>query len=89
MTAALLCVPSFASDEEAPNVYGIKKYVALGDSIATGLNDNSGTNQYSYSSWQAGYTCILAKALNLYDSAMEKNVAGLFSLIITFSGFAF
>lgn len=76
MMAVLLCVPSFATNEDSPNVYGIKKYVALGDSIATGLNDNSGTNQDSYGSWQAGYTCVLAKALNLYDESVETPVAG-------------
>ena len=48
MTAALLSVPAFA---KAPNDLGIETYVALGDSIATGLNDNTGTNEEAYGSW--------------------------------------
>ena len=48
MAAALLCVPSLAADRTAPNAFGIRTYVALGDSVATGLNDNNGTNQDAY-----------------------------------------
>ena len=69
MAAALLCVPSFAADTAAPNEYGIRNYVALGDSIATGLNDNNGTNQDAYGSWEVGYTTQLAARLGLLEDA--------------------
>ena len=62
MTAALLSVPAFA---KAPNDFGIETYVALGDSIATGLNDNTGTNEDAYGSWANGYTVRLAEKLGL------------------------
>ena len=62
MTAALLSVPAFA---KAPNDLGIETYVALGDSIATGLNDNTGTNEDAYGSWANGYTVRLAEKLGL------------------------
>ena len=62
MTAALLSVPAFA---KAPNDLGIETYVALGDSIATGLNDNTGTNEEAYGSWANGYTVRLAEKLGL------------------------
>ena len=61
MTAALLSVPAFAK----ANDYGIETYVALGDSIATGLNDNTGTNEDAYGSWASGYTVRLAEKLGL------------------------
>ena len=64
MTAALLSVPAFA---KAPNDLGIETYVALGDSIATGLNDNTGTNEDAYGSWANGYTVRLAEKLGLID----------------------
>ena len=44
LMVCLLAVPA-AAEDKAPNAYGIETYVALGDSIATGLNDNTGTNQ--------------------------------------------
>ena len=69
MAAALLCVPSFAAGNTAPNEYGITNYVALGDSIATGLNDNNGTNSDAYGSWEVGYTTLLAGRLGLLDGA--------------------
>ena len=69
MVAALLCVPSFAAGNTAPNEYGITNYVALGDSIATGLNDNNGTNQDAYGSWEVGYTTQLAARLGLLEGA--------------------
>lgn len=69
MVAALLCVPSFAAGNTAPNEYGITNYVALGDSIATGLNDNNGTNEDAYGSWEVGYTTLLAGRLGLLDGA--------------------
>ena len=64
MTAALLAVPVSAVDK-APDDFGIRTYVALGDSIATGLNDNTGTNEDAYGSWANGYTVKLAEMLNL------------------------
>ena len=66
MVAALLCVPSLAAEK---NEFGIESYVALGDSIATGLNDNTGTNQDAYGSWENGYTVKLAEKLGLLDGA--------------------
>jgi hypothetical integral membrane protein (TIGR02206 family) len=51
MMVCLLAVPA-AAEDNAPNEYGIKTYVALGDSIATGLNDNTGTNEDAYGSWE-------------------------------------
>ena len=66
MAAALLCVPSLAAEK---NEFGIESYVALGDSIATGLNDNNGTNQDAYGSWANGYTVKLAEKLGLLDGA--------------------
>ena len=69
LAAALLCVPSFAAEPPAPNEFGIRNYVALGDSIATGLNDNTGTNQDAYGSWQNGYSTVLADRLGLLDGA--------------------
>ena len=69
MTAALLCAPALAAEESAPNEFGIRNYVALGDSIATGLNDNTGTNQDAYGSWSNGYTTVLADKLGLLDGA--------------------
>ena len=69
LAAALLCVPSLAAEEPAPNEFGIRSYVALGDSIATGLNDNTGTNQDAYGSWQNGYSTVLADKLGLLDGA--------------------
>lgn len=65
MLVCLLAVPSMAADTSAPNDFGIKTYVALGDSIATGLNDNTGTNQDAYGSWENGYTVKLAEKLGL------------------------
>ena len=59
MMVCLLAVPA-AAEDNAPNEYGIKTYVALGDSIATGLNDNTGTNEDAYGSWENGYTVKLA-----------------------------
>ena len=41
MLIGLLAIPSLADTNNAPNEYGIRNYVALGDSIATGLNDNT------------------------------------------------
>ena len=66
MTAALFAVPASAADK-APNDYGIRTYVALGDSIATGLNDHTGTNEDAYGSWANGYTVRLAEKLGLID----------------------
>ena len=66
MTAALLCVPTLAVEK---NPFGIESYVALGDSAATGLNDNNGTNQDAYGSWENGYTVKLAEKLGLLDGA--------------------
>ena len=64
MTAALFAVPASAVDK-APNDFGIRTYVALGDSIATGLNDHTGTNEDAYGSWANGYTVKLAEKLGL------------------------
>ena len=69
LLASVLCVGAFAAGESAPNEYGITNYVALGDSIATGLNDNNGTNQDAYGSWEVGYTTQLAARLGLLDGA--------------------
>ena len=71
MTAALLSVPAFA---KAPNDLGIETYVALGDSIATGLNDNTGTNEDAYGSWANGYTVKLAEMLGLIDDETPSYV---------------
>ena len=71
MTAALLSVPAFA---KAPNDLGIETYVALGDSIATGLNDNTGTNEDAYGSWANGYTVRLAEMLGLVDDETPSYV---------------
>ena len=68
MMVCLLAVPA-AAEDNAPNEYGIKTYVALGDSIATGLNDNTGTNEDAYGSWENGYTVKLAEKLNLTAAA--------------------
>ena len=65
MTAALLSVPAFA---KAPNDLGFETYVALGDSIATGLNDNTETNEDAYGSWANGYTVKLAEKLGLVEA---------------------
>jgi len=65
MLIGLLAIPSLADTSKAPNEYGIEHYVALGDSIATGLNDNTKTNQDAYGSWENGYTVKLAEKLNL------------------------
>lgn len=70
MLAALLCIPSLAADT-SPNEFGIENYVALGDSIAHGLNDNNGTNEDAYGSWEIGYTSRLAKALGLTSESYE------------------
>ena len=64
--AAALCVPGFAADTPK-NVFGIDNYVVLGDSLGTGLNDNTGTNQDAYGSWKNGYTVKLAERLGLID----------------------
>ena len=69
LLASVLCVGAFAAGESAPNAYGIRNYVALGDSIATGLNDNTGTNQDAYGSWENGYAPVLAGKLGLLDGA--------------------
>jgi lysophospholipase L1-like esterase len=71
MTAALLSVPAFA---KAPNDLGIETYVALGDSIATGLNDNTGTNEDAYGSWANGYTVRLAEKLGLINDETPSYV---------------
>ena len=71
MTAALLSVPAFA---KAPNDLGIETYVALGDSIATGLNDNTGTNEDAYGSWANGYTVRLAEMLGLINDETPSYV---------------
>ena len=73
MTAALLCVPTLAAEK---NSFGIETYVALGDSIATGLNDHTGTNQDAYGSWENGYTVKLAEKLGLLDDADSYVPAG-------------
>ena len=65
MLLGLLAIPSLADNEISPNEYGIEHYVALGDSIATGLNDNTETNEDAYGSWENGYTVKLAEKLNL------------------------
>ena len=71
MMVCLLAVPA-AAEDNAPNEYGIKTYVALGDSIATGLNDNTGTNEDAYGSWENGYTVKLAEKLNLITEESPK-----------------
>ena len=71
MMVCLLAVPA-AAEGNAPNEYGIKTYVALGDSIATGLNDNTGTNEDAYGSWENGYTVKLAEKLNLITEESPK-----------------
>ena len=71
MTAALLGVPAFAADK-APNDLGFETYVALGDSIATGLNNNTGTNEDAYGSWANGYTVKLAEKLGLITEATPR-----------------
>ena len=73
MMVCLLAVPA-AAEDNAPNEYGIKTYVALGDSIATGLNDNTGTNEDAYGSWENGYTVKLAEKLNLITEESPKYV---------------
>ena len=69
MLIGLLAIPSLADTNKAPNEYGIEHYVALGDSIATGLNDNTETNEDAYGSWENGYTVKLAEKLNLTAAA--------------------
>ncbi len=73
LMVAALCVPALAADSPK-NVFGIENYVALGDSIATGLNDNTGTNQDAYGSWENGYTVKLAEMLGLIDENTESYV---------------
>ena len=41
LLAAVLCLPTALAAEKAPNDYGIKEYVALGDSIAQGKNETT------------------------------------------------
>ena len=69
-------MPSLAADRTAPNSYGIRTYVALGDSVATGLNDNNGTNQDAYGSWEVGYTTQLAGKLGLLEGAPHYRPEG-------------
>ena len=76
MLIGLLAIPSLADTNNAPNEYGIRNYVALGDSIATGLNDNTETNEDAYGSWQDGYTVKLAERLNLIDADCWESVDG-------------
>lgn len=76
MLIGLLAIPSLADTSKAPNEYGIEHYVALGDSIATGLNDNTETNEDAYGSWQDGYTVKLAERLNLIDADCWESVDG-------------
>lgn len=76
MLIGLLAIPSLADTNNAPNEYGIRNYVALGDSIATGLNDNTETNEDAYGSWQDGYTVKLAERLNLIDEQCWESVDG-------------
>ena len=75
MMVCLLAVPA-AAEDNAPNEYGIKTYVALGDSIATGLNDNTGTNEDAYGSWENGYTVKLAEKLGLLEGTPSYEPEG-------------
>ncbi len=71
LMVAALCVPALATDGPK-NVFGIENYVVLGDSLGTGLNDNTGTNQDAYGSWENGYTVKLAEMLGLIDENTPK-----------------
>ena len=82
MMVCLLAVPA-AAEDNAPNEYGIKTYVALGDSIATGLNDNTGTNEDAYGSWENGYTVKLAEKLNLLTGTPSYTPDGYNALYYT------
>ena len=83
LLASVLSVGAFAAGDPAPNALGIRSYVALGDSIATGLNDNTGTNQDAYGSWANGYTTVLAGKLGLLDGADSYTPDGYSSLYYT------
>ena len=82
LMVCLLAIPA-AAEDNAPNAYGIETYVALGDSIATGLNDNTGTNQDAYGSWANGYTVKLAEKLNLLTGTPSYTPDGYNALYYT------
>ena len=77
MLFGILCVPTFAANK---NNYGIHRYVAMGDSIATGMNEEVGVPKVPtdeldengapvmkeiIGSNEIGYTADVARALNL------------------------
>ena len=69
LLAAVLCLPTALAAEKAPNDYGIKEYVALGDSIAQGKNETTDGSGSYFGSFDVGYTSRVAYALGLLDNA--------------------
>ena len=68
MALSLACIPGFAYDKKA--VYGVEKYVAFGDSVASGMNnevrplyDENGVEKLG--STDVGYVGLVANRLGL------------------------
>ena len=68
MALSLICIPGFAYDKK--DVYGVEKYVAFGDSVASGMNngvrplyDENGVEKLG--STDVGYVGLVAARLGL------------------------
>ena len=72
LLAAVLCLPTALAAEKAPNDYGIKEYVALGDSIAQGKNETTDGSGSYFGSFDVGYTSRVAYALGLLDNVEQS-----------------
>ena len=72
LAVSALGVPVTASAAPAKNEYGIRRYVAIGESVVTGMNDHSSTNRDSYGCWENGFAVELADRLGLIDENSPK-----------------